>query len=329
MRSQVFAVCLVLSVDRIQSFQSSSRSSSLGRCAGWCNIVSLRCESTTTTTTTTTTDTETNAINEEDESSTTTTLQGEDEASSSLRFVADLDLESDPLPKSELLPAFVKSEDCKTALLRGKDGNPCKPIRVTDELMEWWREEIQRSGCMGVMPEETDAMYEIEAPGMNFPGLVVSSFSGVGTKLVETTTTTSTATTDNDEDARQEQQQQFEYQYTLVYSKTIPEGPRMLKWVFNKLIGANGNAERNAHSFSKLIVEQTASEVVFKAKTNLEIDIKFPAMLLKILPMSKEKAEEEGSAAVQTTIDKDNKPAFSNIADKYLEFLSSSSSSSS
>ena len=52
-------------------------------------------------------------------------------------------------------------------------------------------------------------------------------------------------------------------------------------------------------------------------ETSLDIAVQFPKILLKILPVSKEKAEEQGSNSILKTLDKDTGASLKRIEEYF------------
>jgi hypothetical protein len=84
----------------------------------------------------------------------------------------------------------------------------------------------------------------------------------------------------------------------------------------------NDKEEQSVSSFSRFYTkiindDEDESSVVFAIDSSLDIAVKFPSLLLKILPVSKEKAEEQGSASVAKTLMNDTGAALQRISDSY------------
>ena len=59
--------------------------------------------------------------------------------------------------------------------------------------------------------------------------------------------------------------------------------------------------------------------IVFSIEASLEVIVKFPSLLLKVMPVSKKKAEEQGSASVLKAIGKDIEAVLPKVRSYYLE----------
>lgn len=82
--------------------------------------------------------------------------------------------------------------------------------------------------------------------------------------------------------------------------------------------------EQTTHSLTRTTATSTDSDdqmITFTSSSYLEVDVSFPKVLLRILPVSKEKAEEQGSQSILKTIEKDSGPALESFKDAYLEYV--------
>jgi hypothetical protein len=97
--------------------------------------------------------------------------------------------------------------------------------------------------------------------------------------------------------------------------------------VFNQLVGVgNKDREKDAApmSLSRVAPYPTVDDpekITFKIESFLEIKVKFPSVLLKILPVSKEKAEAQGADAVRKVLAKDIDVSIEKFRDIYVESL--------
>ena len=108
--------------------------------------------------------------------------------------------------------------------------------------------------------------------------------------------------------------------------KLEPKGVAPVVWIFNEL---TGNNERKTGAFypprqtkarSLVRVEDTIDgSLVLRFDLILRVTIEFPAVLVKILPSSKEKMEEQGSTSILKTVSKDIEMAMQVAYDAFIE----------
>ena len=182
-------------------------------------------------------------------------------------------------------------------------------------------EQCKNVGGDDPSPESGDVVCRVNTGGMNFAGLSVQSDAMIGTKLILPAEATPSPSSP-------------EYQLVFIKDRKNVTGPRLLVWIFNKLTGdGNENEDENegedreqavtslARFYAKISSDDDdeSKSVVFTIETSLDIAVKFPSLLLKILPVSKEKAEMEGSASVVKTLVKDTNASLQRIVESYVE----------
>ena len=141
-----------------------------------------------------------------------------------------------------------------------------------------------------------------------------------------------------------------ELQLTLITDKLRAEGPDPLVYVFYQLAGGRdknnqdgppdpfslffGSKKRDnqqskptehrrmTHSINRITAELTDEGVVFKSNAKLIIDVNFPSVLMRLLPVSKGMAERQGSASIAKVVERDIGPALDKLRSLYLEWTS-------
>ena len=248
-------------------------------------------------------------------------LKNENEkGTTTLHFKGKQVFRSKPVPLdsfSSIEAFFIKESDELRKLLLGGSGNNSAKILSQAEsiaMQDDWLERARKSGGDLPSPDKGDIVCRVNTGGMNFAGLNIQSDAMIGTKLV-TPNTTGGATSP-------------EFQLTFIKDRQNVTGPRFLVFIFNKLTGQDGKKsehgdgdganEQAVTSFTRFFAERSSeTEATFIIETSLDIAVKFPSLLLKILPVSKEKAEEQGSASVIKTLVRDTTASLERIADYY------------
>ena len=230
-----------------------------------------------------------------------------------LKFIGEATTITDPIPlppqasdDGKSLAAFFSVDGHRDLLMRGVS-NVVEPMEANKELMERWTAEAKRVGA--VPPEEGDPLLQVTTAGIQFPGLKILSVATIGAKLIV-----------DDESGYPV------HEFTLVKDTIRAEGPRPIRFIFNKLTATRDEEakEQTTHSLTRTTATSAGSDdqmITFISSSYLEVDVSFPKVLLRILPVSKEKAEEQGSQSILKTIEKDSGPALESFKDKYLEYM--------
>lgn len=117
----------------------------------------------------------------------------------------------------------------------------------------------------------------------------------------------------------------------LVAEKAEAKGAGPVVWLFNKLTGYD---KREVGAFypptqtkARSIVasqELPDSSLALSFKLNMKVTLEFPAVLVKILPSSKDKMQEQGSASILKAVSKDIETAMQAAYDKFTKERSTS-----
>ena len=226
-----------------------------------------------------------------------------------LKFVGEATTTTDPVPMPPSgisLADFFAIDSHRDLLMKGT-GNLVEPMEPNDELMKRWAVEAKRVGA--VPPQEGDALLQVTTSGIQFPGLKILSVATIGAKLIV------------DDDGGYPV-----HEFTLVKDTIKAEGPRPIRFIFNKLTATRDEEakEQTTHSLTRTTAKSAGGDkLVFTSSSYLEVDVAFPRVLLRILPVSKEKAEEQGSQSILKTIEKDSGPALENFKKAYSTYIRS------
>ena len=255
---------------------------------------------------------------------------GAKEKSTTLSFVGNLTYETEEVTPASLpdgsksISGFFALPTARNLLMGSGTGNTVEPfLEVTPNLMTRWRDEAERSG--GSVPCDGDEILRVTTKGIQFPGLKLLTVTTMGCKLLPP-----------DPDGSGEGPIAGPgYEFVLIQDEIQPIGSGPLVWAFNRLTGAgkkkkDGSEENDqtTHSLARTIVrpskggeEGRTEGAVFVTNARLEVDVSFPSILLKILPVSKEKAEEQGSNSLLKALEKDVGPSVEDFRKEYLRWL--------
>lgn len=241
----------------------------------------------------------------------------------SLHFKGEKVYKSEPVPIMHShpsdLPSFLAKNEVRSMLLNGERENSIELIpndKVTEKTLDLWMKQCQIvGGVYPSMPE--DAVFKVNTGAMNFSGLKIHSNSLIGVKFLEES--------ENDPNCGNP-----EYQLVFIKDDPVAEGPKLLVWIYNQLTGKNkqndeddgdNEKEQTIRAFSRFSYEATpdGKSLVFALESTLEVIVKFPSLLLKIIPVSKEKAEEQGSASVLKVMGKDIEAVLPKVREYYVK----------
>ena len=240
----------------------------------------------------------------------------------SLHFIGEKIYKSEPVAilhtNEKELSSFLSDDKFPMILFNVDGDNEVELLpneQANETIYKLW--EGQCASVGGEYPNAKDAIFTIKTGGMNFSGLKIRSNSLIGVKYLNPFEY-------QNEDKKTTKQP--EYQLVFIKDSRFVEGPRLLIWIFNQLTGAKGKQkdkeeESTVRSISRFTCDESpdGKTVEFTIKSKLEIVVEFPSILLKILPVSKEKAEEQGSASVLKTMGKDIEAVLPHVRQCYCE----------
>ena len=237
---------------------------------------------------------EENAIAEATEEETTT-------AKLVLRTEYSRESEPSPIGSSEMTLDFFRDPKNRNILVSGGDGVLTHAVPPNPALLARWK---KRAADLGATePEATDTIISVQTGAISFPGLRLVSEAIIGAKFLLPADASSFPA----------------YEFVLIDDTREVSGLRPIVWIYNQLTGADKDNETSPVSLSRFTAHRSkdGDSVIFKIDSFLEITIRFPALLLKIIPSSKEKAEERGGAAVRKALSKDIDRAVACFRDAY------------
>jgi hypothetical protein len=243
------------------------------------------------------------------------------QAATQLVFHVDYTKTSDVLPKgttSDDISNFLAAESNREIFLSAGNSRPFQYLEVTPQFKQYWRDACDHfsSSCL---PEDDDKLIAVDAE-VKFPGmkLIITSLQGVKEMPP--------SNTDTDAGGIKS------YEVLLVGEKLQPSGAPPVVWLYNKM---TGNDKREKNEFyppkqTRIRSVMTGTELadgalVLSFRLDLRITIQFPRTLLKLLPTSKEKAEEQGSKSVLHSVSKDIDKAMDAAFDAFVEQKQNSS----
>mmetsp|Transcript_23720 Transcript_23720/g.26168 ORF Transcript_23720/g.26168 Transcript_23720/m.26168 type:complete len:287 (+) Transcript_23720:58-918(+) len=192
----------------------------------------------------------------------------------------------------EVSDFFEKNRNCMVSA--GNQREVIELEQITEDLLLEWKEKCNDLGA--VKPDSTsDKILRVKTGGVDFPGFSLKSNALIGSKLLLSDESSGGYPT---------------YEFTLIRDERVVNGLGPVVWIFKKLTGDDDEKKKKdrtlASSLSRVTMTGSSSDtVVFRSDVDFKIQVTFPKLLLRILPVSKEKAEAQGSEAIMKTLDKD------------------------
>ena len=224
--------------------------------------------------------------------------QKEQEGMTNLRFQASSSYATQPAVYHPCVADVLFQH--RNSILAGTKNRVELLQKPDNSLYGEWQVEAKKNGV--VPPVMGDPILRVTTTAIQFPGLTLQTVATVGCKEVP---------------------EEPALQITLIDDELQASGPPPLVWVFNQLTGAGAKSSgRRTHSTNIITAEKTdESTVVFRSDVHLAIDISFPSLLMSILPVSRGRAEKQGSAAIQSVAERDIGPALETLRGKYIAQL--------
>jgi len=222
-----------------------------------------------------------------------------------LNLGATIGSESSPLSikggDESLINSFLK--DHWNLLISAGGTRPWETMDVvTEDLRQQFQEQCK---LLEVTPSSDFSVVSVKTGGISFPGLTLTSKAKIAVQEV----------------AADDTNTRYEFVY-LSDEKEIKGLPPVV-WIFQKLTGGDDGGSTGQKSLTSVTYQISDETVVFKTETCLEILVTFPSILMKILPTSKEKAEEQGGSAIAKAIDKDVQTSMKALEEAYNKNISS------
>ena len=187
---------------------------------------------------------------------------------------------------------FMLQDTVRDLFFSAGGTRPIQQIKLTPELLHLWTECCEYFGYDRI-PTKDDLMVQVES-SVQFPGMKLTTCSASGMFLMENESTGLK-----------------EYHTFFVAEEQRVSGLPPAVWLYNKLTGNDKKAKGTFHKASGKAIsvisiqEQSENALAFCFDIRLQIFVQFPRTLMKLLPMSKEKMEEQSGTSMRKAISKD------------------------
>ena len=232
--------------------------------------------------------------------------------SAQLVFCGDYCYESDEIPNASIkdLADFVGLEESRDLMFSAGGTRPIRIHPKTPELLEFWKENCRECYGPEAEPAEEDILL-VSSTLLQFPGLKMTNNVMNGVKTVATSK-------DN----------LVEYRAYLVAEMQETKGAPPVVWLYNKLTGADKRPKgqfcrSQAMGRSWISVVPKGKGYALKWDVQLNVKVEFPSALLKILPTSVEKMEEQGGSSVRKAVQTDVDLAASKVLEAFAAWQTS------
>lgn len=213
---------------------------------------------------------------------------------SALTFSGQIIKTSQPLvsmDNKDLLIDFFKSPQARDTLFVS-DAAPIPVEPVPSKLFREWQLETQRFGIALPTREEDyqQTVRQLCSEGISFSGLTVETTVNCGAKLIEESPDTGLPA----------------YELTMINDSTEARGPRPLMWIYNQVMGfvSNKSQTKTTTSLCRIALVEQDGGIAIDFESSFLVKMNFPPFLMRILPVSKTKAENQGSSAVTRFVQK-------------------------
>ena len=262
---------------------------------------------------------------------------------SALRFKASLSYTTEPVPllnaqsasKKTLENFFTRTKHRNYLLIGTGNINVDSSGDATSALIARWNDECAYVGT--VPPARKDQVVRLKI-STNFLVFTIHVIATLGTKLIIRKTKPWIKKSENPALVHDDISS-LEHQFTLLKEEFYAEGPPPLVWIFDQItagIREDTSEEKQLlrphtnHGSCRVWTEEIETKgdtknkpslMVFKSLTTVEINIMFPSLLLRILPVPTEIIEEQGSKSLQKSMERDVLPGLVRFRDAYLHWI--------
>jgi hypothetical protein len=258
-------------------------------------------------------------------------VTGEDNTSG-LRFKASTTYRSKEvtLPDSseqiDELRKFFSIDETNFHLLAKGTRNTVQEARENDiqPCLSSWTKEAIRMGADKLTPKDKVLSLSVTTPFLVF---VLKVTAMIGVKLLW-----HSFDTNGNHENDQKNIVLPEYQFTLLSQTFTADGPPPLVFIFNQLTGINktvkGTYKQPNHALFTVKAEPSSDHkrLSFVSRMTAELNIRFPEILLKLLPVAKERIEKEGSASLKRSMERDVPPGVDEFRNVFADWLMSANS---
>jgi hypothetical protein len=209
-----------------------------------------------------------------------------------LKFGKELTFTSKTLSDAtaEDVAEFFRRKECLDLILGAGGSRPVKEITATPQLKKLWLEACDQFESASP-PADGDLMLSTDTV-LPLPGITLTTTGINGVKLLK------------------DEKGLPMYETVLIADRRTAKGPAPIVWIYNQLTGDDKIKEGEfsppqARVMSRSSITEKNGKFAFKVDVVFRIVVEFPAILVRILPTSKDKMEEQGTNSISKGIAKD------------------------
>jgi hypothetical protein len=225
-----------------------------------------------------------------------------------LKFGKELTFTSKPLSdaKIEDVVEFFKRKECLDLILGAGGSRPVKEITATPQLKKLWLEACDQFESVSP-PEDGDRMLSTDTV-LQLPGITLTTTGINGVKLLK--------------DGKGLPM----YETVLIADRRTAKGPAPIVWIYNQLTGDDKVKDGEysppqARVMSRSSITEKNGKCTFNVFVDFRIVVEFPAILVRILPTSKDKMEEQGTNSISKGIAKDVEISIDSLPKAFQRWL--------
>lgn len=233
-----------------------------------------------------------------------------------LVFESQIDVVSEPIPKADAKAFFTTSTFRNHCLSAGGTRPLTEDVSWTPTLEARWTDCLRHHGA-AQLPRGTLPNLFAAHTALSFPGLLMNTTAYVAwCPCCDAAASTQTTATEQHEI------------WLLGESQSIT-GATPAVWLYRKLVAGNNTSSNNETKSLTVIrlLEREADSVVIGITANVTIGVQFPDLLVRILPTSRERMEQQGSTAVAKALQKDLQRVMDELPHLYSSWKHNESSS--
>jgi hypothetical protein len=241
-----------------------------------------------------------------------TVEKAQQDRKATLKFCSDFDFKSDPIPahfKKDLVEYFCRHE-CRDLFVSSGGIKTVQKLPMSQDLVQLWEEACDKYYGPYALPNKEDDTIFTVTTQVPFPWLTVELTNCSGAKLIIS------------EDGIPE------YQFYYIGEKKSANGSAPMVWLYEKLTGSSSTPKNDVFlppsgkANSRVYITESDGACYINFDVDFWVKATFSRLLLRILPTSKAKMEQQGSASISKLIAKEVPEAVCAVREMFLKSVS-------
>lgn len=220
-----------------------------------------------------------------------------------LVFESQIDVVSEAIPKDDAKAFFTTSTFRNFCLSAGETRPLTENVPWTPTLQARWNDRIGYHDSVQLSRRTLPKLFAAYTT-LSFPGLLMNTTAYVAWCPCDVAASAHTTATE-------------QHEIWLVGESQSITGAMPAVWLYRKLVGSN-NSNNSTQSLTVIrLLDKDASSVAISMRANVTIQVQFPDLLVRILPTSRERMQQQGSTAVTNALQKDLQRVMDELPDLY------------